>query len=62
VAVGGLPAVVQYKGGVSGVVAGLMQVNVQIPAGVATGGYVPVVLSVGTASTVNGAIWIAVSN
>jgi len=39
-----------------------MQVNVQIPAGVATGGYVPVVLSVGTASTVNGAIWIAVSN
>jgi uncharacterized protein (TIGR03437 family) len=60
--VGGLPAVVQYAGGVYGDVAGLMQVNVQIPAGVTPGGYVPVVLTVGNASTVNGAVWIAVSN
>jgi uncharacterized protein (TIGR03437 family) len=60
--VGGLPAVVQYKGAVPGAVAGLMQVNVQIPAGVIPGGYVPVVLSVGNASTVSDAIWIAVSN
>jgi uncharacterized protein (TIGR03437 family) len=60
--VGGIPAVVQYKGGVFGTVAGLMQVNVQIPAGVTPGGYVPVVLTVGNASTVNGAVWIAVSN
>ena len=60
--VGGLPAVVQYKGAVYGAVAGLMQVNVQIPSGVTPGGYVPVVLTVGNASTVNGAMWIAVSN
>jgi len=39
-----------------------MQVNVQIPAGVTPGGYVPVVLSVGNASTVYDAIWIAVLN
>lgn len=58
----GIPAVVQYKGGVYGTVAGLMQVNVQIPPGVTPGGYVPVVLTVGTASTVDGAVWIAVSN
>lgn len=56
-----IPAVVQYRGGVFGAVAGLMQVNVQIPAGVKPGGYVPVVLTVGGASTVNGAVWIAVS-
>jgi uncharacterized protein (TIGR03437 family) len=62
VTVGGVPAVVEYKGGVPGAVAGLMQVNVQIPAGVTPGGYVPVVLTVGNASTVNGASWIAVSN
>ena len=59
--VGGIPAVVQYKGGSFGSVAGLMQVNVLIPAGVKPGGYVPVVLQVGDASTVDGAVWIAVS-
>jgi len=57
--VGGIPAVVQYKGGSFGSVAGLMQVNVLIPAGVKPGGYVPVVLQVGDASTVDGAVWIA---
>jgi uncharacterized protein (TIGR03437 family) len=40
----------------------LTQVNVLVPGGVATGGYVPVVLTVGNSSTVNGAVWIAVSN
>jgi len=60
--VGGLPAVVQYKGAVPGEVAGLMQVNVLIPAGVTPGGYVPVVLTVGSVATVNGAAWIAVSD
>jgi uncharacterized protein (TIGR03437 family) len=60
--VGGLPAFVQYYCGVYGAVAGLMQVNVQIPAGVTPGGYVPVVLQVGSATTVNSALWIAVSN
>jgi uncharacterized protein (TIGR03437 family) len=61
VMVGGVPAVVQYAGGVAGIVAGLMQVNVQIPAGVQPGGYVPVVVQVGNAVSGPG-IWIAVSN
>jgi hypothetical protein len=39
-----------------------MQVNVQINAGaVQPGGYVPVVLKVGDAFTVDGAVWIAVA-
>jgi uncharacterized protein (TIGR03437 family) len=59
--VGGVQAVVQYKGGAPLEVAGLMQINVQIPQGVLPGGYVPVVLQVGDASTTPGAVWIAVS-
>jgi uncharacterized protein (TIGR03437 family) len=59
--VGGIPAAVQYAGSVSGQIAGLMQVNVQIPDGVQPGGYVPVVLQVGDAFTTPGAVWIAVS-
>jgi uncharacterized protein (TIGR03437 family) len=58
--VGGIPAIVQYAGGVFGDVAGLMQVNLLIPAGVQPGGYVPVVLQVGTASS-NLGTWIAVA-
>jgi uncharacterized protein (TIGR03437 family) len=42
-------------------VAGLFQVNIQIPPGVQPGGYVPVVFQVGNNSTVSGAVWIAVS-
>ena len=60
--VGGVPATVSYAGGVPLTVAGLMQVNIQIPKGVTPGGYVPVVLTVGNSSTVDGAVWIAVSN
>jgi len=52
--VGGLPAVVEYAGAAPGSVAGLMQVNVQIPAGVQPGSQVPVVVQVGTASTCPG--------
>jgi uncharacterized protein (TIGR03437 family) len=59
--VGGIPATVQYAGSAPGQVAGLMQVNVQIPSGVSPGGYVPVVLQVGDSSTTPGAVWIAVS-
>jgi uncharacterized protein (TIGR03437 family) len=62
VTVGGVNALLQYYGAAYGEVAGLMQVNVQIPACVATGGYVPVVLKVGNSSTVSGALWISVSN
>lgn len=61
VTVGGVPATVLYSGGVFGNVAGLMQINVQIPAGVQPGGYVPVVVKVGDASSGPGT-WIAVTN
>jgi uncharacterized protein (TIGR03437 family) len=61
VTIGGIPALVQYAGGASGQVAGLMQINVQIPNGVQPGGYVPVVLQVGTATSRPDAVWIAVS-
>jgi uncharacterized protein (TIGR03437 family) len=60
VTVGGVPAVVQYAGGIAGTVAGLMQVNAQIPA-VQPGGYVPVVVQVGNAVS-NAGTWIAVTN
>ena len=62
VTVGGIPATVQYSGGIQGQIAGLMQINVQIPVGVQPGGYVPVVLQVGDTSTTPGAVWIAVRN
>jgi uncharacterized protein (TIGR03437 family) len=58
--VGGLPAVVQYAGGVYGTVAGLMQVNVMIPAGVRAGGYVPVTVRVGGTESAPG-VWISVA-
>jgi uncharacterized protein (TIGR03437 family) len=60
VTVDGLPAVVQYAGGVPGQVAGLLQINVQIPMGVHPGGYVPVALTVGDAHSVP-PVWIAVA-
>ena len=60
VTIGGIPAPVVYQGGAPGEVAGLMQVNVQVPPGVQPGGYVPVVLKVGTAAS-NSGVWIAVS-
>jgi uncharacterized protein (TIGR03437 family) len=60
--VGGQPASISYAGAAPGEVAGLMQVVLQIPAGVQPGGYVPVVVQVGGASTIAGAAWIAVSS
>ena len=52
---------VLYAGGTPGQVAGLMQLNLQIPNGMQSGGYVPVVLQVGDASTTQGAEWVSVS-
>jgi uncharacterized protein (TIGR03437 family) len=49
VTVGGQNVPAQYAGGAPGLVAGLMQVNVRIPAGIAVGNAVPVVLRVGGA-------------
>jgi uncharacterized protein (TIGR03437 family) len=53
--------VVQYAGAAPSEVAGVMQVNVQIPPGVQPGGYVPVVLQVGSTAITAGAMWIAVA-
>jgi uncharacterized protein (TIGR03437 family) len=52
---------VQYAGGSSGIVAGVMQVNLQIPMGITPGNAVPVTLQVGTATTPTG-VTIAVTN
>ena len=61
VTVGGIPATVQSAVSLPGQLADLMQVTVQIPSGVKPGGYVPVVLQVGNATTTPGAVWISVS-
>jgi uncharacterized protein (TIGR03437 family) len=58
--VGGVPAVVQYAGGVFGTVAGLTQINVLIPSGSPVGGYVPVVVRTGNAESPAG-VWISVA-
>lgn len=47
VRIGGLPAEVLYAGGAHGLVAGVLQINVRIPAGVPAGSAVPVLLTVG---------------
>ena len=59
--IGGIPATVQSAGGSVGQVAGVMQVTLQVSAGVQAGGYVPVVLQVGNATSTDGAVWIGVS-
>jgi uncharacterized protein (TIGR03437 family) len=51
VTIGGQTVTPAYAGGVSGSVAGLMQVNVQIPSGIQTGSAVPVLLKVGNGSS-----------
>jgi uncharacterized protein (TIGR03437 family) len=53
VTIGGQNANVQSAGGVPGVVAGMMQIVVQVPSGTAAGN-VPVLAQVGTASTQSG--------
>jgi uncharacterized protein (TIGR03437 family) len=47
VTIGGQTAQVQYAGGAPGEVAGVMQLNVEIPSGIRTGAAVPVLLRVG---------------
>ena len=51
VTIGGLPANVNFAGGAPGSVAGVFQVNAQIPSGIATGSAVPVVVQVGTSNS-----------
>jgi uncharacterized protein (TIGR03437 family) len=49
--IGGLDAPVLYAGGVPGLIAGVLQVNLQIPSGVAAGNAIPVVLTIGGKAT-----------
>jgi uncharacterized protein (TIGR03437 family) len=51
VTIGGQTVTPSYAGGAPGSVAGVMQVNVQIPSGIQTGSAVPVILQVGNASS-----------
>jgi uncharacterized protein (TIGR03437 family) len=51
VQIGGQTAEVQYYGAAPGELAGVLQVNAKIPAGVQRGTSVPVVISVGNASS-----------
>jgi uncharacterized protein (TIGR03437 family) len=54
VKIGGLDATVAYSGGAPGLLAGLIQINAQVPAGAATGDAVPVVVMMGGVSSQSG--------
>lgn len=56
VEVGGVSATVTYAGAAPALIAGLMQVAVQVLAGVQPGGYVPVQLFVGPNATIAGGV------
>ncbi len=60
VTIGGATAQVQYAGAAPGNLAGLMQINALIPDGITTGASVPVVVTIGAASSATG-VTIAVS-
>ena len=51
VTIGGLTLKPQYAGGAPGEVAGVMQINVQVPSGIAPGNAVPVTIQVGSATS-----------
>jgi uncharacterized protein (TIGR03437 family) len=53
VTVGGQAATVTYQGAAPGLVAGVMQINAQVPAGVAPGAAVPVIVSAGGTASLN---------
>jgi uncharacterized protein (TIGR03437 family) len=48
VSIGGLPATVTYAGAAPGLIAGLTQINAQVPAGVKPGLSVPVLVAIGS--------------
>jgi uncharacterized protein (TIGR03437 family) len=54
VTIGGIPAEVTYAGGAQGLVAGGMQINARVPAAVAPGNAVPLVVSVGDINSRSG--------
>jgi uncharacterized protein (TIGR03437 family) len=49
--IGGVNTYVEYAGGVAGLVAGVIQVNLQIPQGVTTGNNVPLLINIGGGTT-----------
>jgi trimeric autotransporter adhesin len=51
VTIGGLPATIQYAGSAPGEVAGVLQLNVVVPAGIAPNAAVPVTVRVGTVTS-----------
>ena len=51
VTIGGQTATVNFAGGAPGTVAGVIQVNAQIPSGITAGAAVPVVVQVGTSNS-----------
>jgi uncharacterized protein (TIGR03437 family) len=59
--VGGVPAKIEYYGSAPGIVYGVMQVNVRIPAGVTSGPNVPIVITVGTSTTQSGPAGVTVA-
>ena len=61
VTIGGQAATVQYAGQAPNTVAGVMQINAQIPNGTQAGNGVPVVVQVGSVSTQPG-VTVAVGN
>jgi uncharacterized protein (TIGR03437 family) len=61
VTIGGQNATVNFAGGAPGSVAGVIQVNAQIPAGITVGSALPVVVQVGTSNSQPG-VTLAVGN
>jgi uncharacterized protein (TIGR03437 family) len=51
VSIGGLPCPLNFEGAAPGLVSGVLQINAQVPAGVASGPAVPVQISIGSASS-----------
>ena len=53
VTIGGQATKVSYQGGAPGLVAGVMQINAEVPAGITPGSAVPVVISAGSTASLN---------
>lgn len=49
--IGGLDCPIEYAGGAPGLVSGLVQINAQVPAGVAAGSSVPIAINIGGVSS-----------
>ena len=47
VTIGGLDAAIKYAGGAPGAIAGALQINAVVPAGVTPGGNVPLTIQIG---------------